>query len=71
MIKVKATNKSEQLNVIINELGRVAIEGEEFEIEDNRLATLLGINSYNEPFVELILNKKGSKNGTKRSNKAL
>ena len=71
MIKVKATNKSEQLDVIINELGRVANEGEEFEIEDNRLATLLGINSYNEPFVELILNKKGKSNGTKRSNKAL
>lgn len=70
MIKVKATNKSCELNVIINELGRVAKEGEEFEVSNDRLATLLGINSYNEPFVELIL-KKGKSNGTKRCNKTL
>lgn len=51
---VKATNASKRLNIKIKELGRVAKEGETFEISNSRYKVLAGSNRFNAKFVTLV-----------------
>ncbi len=48
---VKATNASKRLNIKIKELGRVANEGETFEVSASRYKVLSGGNRFNAKFV--------------------
>ena len=53
-MKVKATNKYQELNVEDKELGRIPKAGEEFEVSGERYEILKGNNKYNAVFVEAI-----------------
>ena len=53
-MRVKATNKYKELNLIDNELGRMPEEGEEFEISEERFKVLTETNKFNEVFVEKV-----------------
>ena len=54
-MKVKANANSEKINVPIRELGRVAKEGEVFEIPEERVNALVnGKNLFKVPFVEIV-----------------
>jgi len=52
--KVKATKEAEMSNIVINELGRVAKDGDTFDILEDRVDVLTGNNSYNIKFVDVI-----------------
>lgn len=51
-MKVKATNKYEELNVKDSELERVPKQGEKFEISEERYEVLTKTNKFNVAFVE-------------------
>ena len=51
---VRATNESLRKRVKIKELGRLAKEGEEFKVEDDRIPTLTGDNRYHAAFVVVV-----------------
>ena len=53
-MRVKATNKYKELNLIDNELKRMPEEGEEFEISEERFKVLTETNKFNEVFVEKV-----------------
>lgn len=53
-MKVKATNKYKELNLIDNELGRMPEAGEEFEVSEERFKLLTETNKFNEVFVEKV-----------------
>ena len=53
-MRVKATNKYKELNLIDNELKRMPEEGEEFEISEERFEVLTETNKFNEVFVEKV-----------------
>ena len=53
-MRVKATNKYKELNLIDNELERMPEEGEEFEISEERFKVLTETNKFNEVFVEKV-----------------
>lgn len=53
-MKVKATNKYKELNLIDNELGRMPEAGEEFEVSEERFKVLTETNKFNEVFVEKV-----------------
>ena len=48
---VRATSASSAIGVRIKELGRIAYEGEEFEVTDGRYLILSGQNKYRAVFV--------------------
>lgn len=54
---VKATNASHNLKVRIKELGRIATEGEVFQVTDDRYLILAGSNRYKTVFVTAISDK--------------
>lgn len=51
---VRATNESLRKRVKIKELGRLAKEGEEFKVEDDRIPTLTGDNRFHAAFVVVV-----------------
>jgi len=51
---VRATNESLRKRIKIKELGRLAKEGEEFKVEDDRIPTLTGDNRYHAAFVVVV-----------------
>jgi hypothetical protein len=53
-MKVKATNKYQELNVEDKELKRIPKAGEEFEVSGERYEILKGNNKYNAIFVEAV-----------------
>lgn len=53
-MKVKATNKYQELNVEDKELRRIPKVGEEFEVSGERYEILKGNNKYNAVFVEAV-----------------
>lgn len=53
MKHVRATNASSTLNIRIQELGRIAFQGEEFDVSESRFKTLSGNNMYHAVFVVL------------------
>ena len=53
-MKVKATNKYQELNVEDKELRRIPKVGEEFEVSGERYEILRGNNKYNAVFVEAV-----------------
>ena len=53
-MKVKATNKYQELNVEDKKLKRIPKAGEEFEVSEERYEILKGNNKYNAVFVEAI-----------------
>lgn len=53
-IKVEALDTYKRLNVDDAFLGRVPEEGEQFEVDKERLNVLLGNNSYKQPFVKIV-----------------
>jgi len=53
-MKVKATNKYQELNVEDKELRRIPKVGEEFEVSGERYEILKGNNKYNAVFVESV-----------------
>lgn len=53
-MKVKATNKYQELNVEDKELRRIPKAGEEFEVSEERYEILKGNNNYNVIFVETV-----------------
>ena len=48
---VRATSASAAIGVRIKEIGRIAYEGEEFEVTDSRYLVLSGQNKYRAVFV--------------------
>lgn len=56
-MKVKALSTYKDLNIIDSELGRIPNEGEEFIVKEDRLKVLLGANTYNRAFVEVLVEK--------------
>lgn len=50
-MKVVATNKYQEMNITDATLGRIPIEGEEFEITEERYHVLSGNNDFNAVFV--------------------
>ena len=58
MIKVKATNESKLLGLKVRELGRIAEEGEIFEVTEERFDILNGNNEYKKKFVTRVRKKK-------------
>lgn len=69
MRHVKATDASATLNVRIQELGRIAFQGEEFDVSESRFKTLSGNNMYHAVFVVLAEQKVEEEVKTKRSRK--
>ena len=57
-IKVKATNESKLLGLKVRELGRIAEEGEIFEVTEERFDILNGNNEYKKKFVTRVRKKK-------------
>lgn len=53
MKHVRATNASSTLNIRIQELGRIAFQGEEFDVSESRFKTLSGNNMYHAVFAVL------------------
>ena len=53
-MKVRATNKYEELNLQDNELGRIPKAGEEFEVSEERYKVLTKTNKFNVVFVEKV-----------------
>lgn len=51
-MRVRATKASKMYSIRIQELGRLAKEGEVFDIDPSRLSILTGDNKYNVKFVE-------------------
>ena len=69
MRHVKATDASATLNVRIQELGRIAFQGEEFDVSESRFKTLSGNNMYHAVFVVLAEQKIEEEVKPKRSRK--
>ena len=69
MKHVKATDASATLNVRIQELGRIAFQGEEFDVSESRFKTLSGNNMYHAIFVVLAEQKVEEEVKPKRSRK--
>lgn len=69
MRHVKATDASATLNVRIQELGRIAFQGEEFDVSESRFKTLSGNNMYHAVFVVLAEQKVEEEVKPKRSRK--
>jgi len=69
MKHVKATDASATLNVRIQELGRIAFQGEEFDVSESRFKTLSGNNMYHAVFVVLAEQKVEEEVKPKRSRK--
>lgn len=69
MRHVKATDASSTLNVRIQELGRIAFQGEEFDVSESRFKTLSGNNMYHAVFVVLAEQKIEEEVKPKRSRK--
>lgn len=69
MRHVKATDASATLNVRIQELGRIAFQGEEFDVSESRFKTLSGNNMYHAVFVVLAEQKVEEEAKPKRSRK--
>lgn len=69
MRHVKATDASATLNVRIQELGRIAFQGEEFDVSESRFKTLSGNNMYHAVFVVLVEQKVEEEVKPKRSRK--
>ena len=69
MRHVKATDASSTLNVRIQELGRIAFQGEEFDVSESRFKTLSGNNMYHAVFVVLAEQKVEEEVKPKRSRK--
>ena len=67
-MKVKATNKYKELNLIDNELGRMPEEGEEFEVSEERFKVLTETNKFNEVFVEKVDETNDTSNYTIKLN---
>lgn len=65
-MKVKATNKYKELNLIDNELGRMPEEGEEFEVSEERFKVLAETNKFNEVFVEKVDETNTAKKTTRK-----
>lgn len=65
-MKVKATNKYKELNLIDNELGRMPEEGEEFEVSEERFKVLTETNKFNEVFVEKVDETNTAKKTTRK-----
>lgn len=63
-MKVKATNKYEELNIKDKELGKVPKEGEEFEVSEERYKVLTKANKFNVAFVEKIEEAETKENRT-------
>lgn len=53
-MKVRATNKYEELKLQDNELKRIPKEGEEFEVSEERFEVLTKTNSFGVVFVEKV-----------------
>lgn len=53
-MKVKATNKYEEMNLKDIELDRIPKAGEEFEVSKERFEVLTKTNKYNAVFVEKV-----------------
>ena len=51
-MKVRATDKYEELNLKDNELGRIPKEGEQWEVSNERYEVLTKTNKFNTVFVE-------------------
>ena len=71
MRHVKATDASATLNVRIQELGRIAFQGEEFDVSESRFKTLAGNNMYHAVFVVLAEQKVEEEVKPMRSGHAL
>ena len=69
MKHVRATNASSTLNVRIQELGRIAFQGEEFDVSESRFKKLSGNNMYHAVFVVLAEQKVEEEVKPKRSRK--
>lgn len=52
--KVEALDTYVKLNVKDNQLDRIVPEGHQFEVDDDRLKTLLGDNPFKKAFVKLV-----------------
>ena len=65
-MKVKATNKYKELNLIDNELGRMPEAGEEFEVSEERFKVLTETNKFNEVFVEKVDETNTTKKTTRK-----
>lgn len=65
-MKVRATNKYEELNVTDKILGRIPKEGEEFEVSEERYKELTETNKFNTVFVEKVEEAKKIETATKR-----
>ena len=65
-MKVKATNKYKELNLIDNELERMPGEGEEFEVSEERFKVLTETNKFNEVFVEKVDETNTTKKTTRK-----
>lgn len=72
-VKVIALNTYEKRNIQDQEYGRIMLEGEEFEVSEDRLKVLLGDNVYKKAFVKLAEEKteeiKEEKAPIKKGNK--
>lgn len=68
-MKVKATNKYEELSLQDNELGRIPKEGEEWEVTEERYKVLTETNKFNTIFVEKVEGKKENVKKTTRKKK--
>ena len=55
--KVRATGLSSELGLKIRELGRIAVKGQVFTVQELRYKFLAGDNPYKKPFVELASNQ--------------
>ena len=53
-MKVRATSKYKELNLLDNELGRIPKAGEEFEVSEERYKVLTKTNKFNAVFVEKV-----------------
>ena len=71
MRHVKATDASSTLNVRIQELGRIAFQGEEFDVSESRFKTLSGNNMYHAVFVVLAEQKVEEEVKPKKSRKKI
>ena len=53
-MKVRATNKYQELGVTDEKIGRIMQEGEVFEVDEARFKVLNGANGYKVKFVEKV-----------------
>lgn len=65
-MKVKATNKYEELGLQDNELGRIPKAGEEFEVSKERYEVLTKTNKWNVAFVEKVEKVEEVETATKK-----